>query len=157
MTYDLVWADEWPKPWNERIQPAEFCWPWGAMRWVLPAMDRLGMTFDAQDVPAWPTDDFPVEEWDIEDPVCFSPARKAYEAAALLVTEARFESPGIPSHKFSSNDPWHIWPDEITSALVRYQERLPMMVWDEDWQAEDMAQFAAYLASAVEHGGCIVH
>lgn len=160
MTYDLTWADEREKPWDQRNHAAHFGWAWGAMRWLIPTMQDLGMVFDSgyDWHKVWPsqvgiTDD----DWDEEDPAKWSPARARYEATAKAITERRFEYPGIPLHKFDSNDPWRIWPDEILSALGRYRERAETYAWSEGCQQESFGRWIAFLTSAVEHGGCIAH
>lgn len=160
MTLDLVWANENDKEYSERSCGANFSFAWGAMRWLIPAMTELGMVFDASYDwhAAWPKQDgITDDDWDEEDPARRSPARVQYEASVKQVVERRFEHPGIPLHKFDSNDPWRIWPDEISSALQRYAERHPAHEWAEEWQRETFGRFAAYLLFAVEHGGVIVH
>jgi hypothetical protein len=158
MTYDLTWADETEKSWDQRNHAAHFCWAWGAMRWLMPVMRDLGMVFDVpkERRAVWPNPDVVhVDEWDEEDPAKWSPARTAYEAQAKVAAEARFEYPGIPEHKFSSNDPWRIWPDEIRSAVQQCQGKLSGYIWAEPWQRESFDRFLEFLVTSAEHGGVI--
>lgn len=84
-------------------------------------MAELGMVFhdDVSERPEWPTW---TEAADVDD----SPEAIAYKKAHDEVTRYHglMDTPGIPVHKFSSNDGWHVLPAEAAAALRAYDLHL---------------------------------
>lgn len=73
------------------------------------------------------------------------------EANDKLCREHRGECPGIPIHKFGSNDGWWVTPAEIRAALANAEGyAAPVEVeWWGDW--------IEYLKGAIDHDGFRVH
>jgi hypothetical protein len=79
-----------------------------------------------------------------------SPELLAYRRAYFAWLGARISAPGMPLSKLSTNDLWHVTPDEINEALAN-GERLPAPdspLWSD---------FIAFLRGAVLHGGFFVY
>lgn len=157
MTYDWSLAEK-PEDGTVKLNRG---FSWFFVPRLMRIMRESGMIFDPDpnDVIPWPsgrhlTDD----DWDEEDPQQWSPARREYEAKAKVAAEQRFECPGIPSTKFSNNEPWRIWPDEILSALAKLRENpraADAVLREEDRQY--WPEIIAFLEDAAKHGGLIVH
>jgi hypothetical protein len=144
---------------------------WGMSK-VVGAMMALGAAYDgyADDRPPWPEypdgywdwQEKPEGDWTAEQVEVF----RAYEKASQ---EVRDWSPpgglGIPCHKFSTNDGWHVLPEEAfyAASTIRAAEpetvaealRAAGMVED-DWP-EYWAQWVQWLADSSEYGGFEVH
>lgn len=98
-----------------------------------------------------------VDDWDryYDDPTSYPEYRQAAEGW----TEYRGPSKGIPLEKFSSNDGWHVLPDEIGEALEAYEEycnqggALPFDDKERDAYFEEWIQF---LRHTRDHGGFLV-
>jgi hypothetical protein len=80
------------------------------------------------------------------------PGRAEYERAEYeLLSAHRGECPGIPAHKLSSNDGWHVLAAEITAALRANEKHQPPAdcEWWDDW--------IAWIRDAVDRNGFEVH
>lgn len=103
------------------------------------AMDTLGMMFDDVPHPNWPS----FEEFGITDdihayanhpgeyPDQYATLTEEQKQAAakyqervneILSWHGRTDTPGIPAHKFSSNDGWLVLPAECEAAVRRWQQ-----------------------------------
>lgn len=146
------------------------------------AMAKLGMAFDAGDRPAWPDaedhgtthEDAWAAECPEDDPEGFkalTPERLEKANAFLsaqrdvLGWHGDADIPGIPLHKFSTNDGWIVQPAECEAAV---------QVWEKfaaEWgeaavqgflsrrgiDADYWRRWIEYLRSAARHGGFEVH
>jgi hypothetical protein len=145
-------------------------------------MSRIGMTFDdPSDRPDWPEpEDYGTTYDEIEQvenredypDVMFADEQlrriAAYrDARDRLLSWHGVEVPGIPDHKFSSNDGWIVLPAECEAA-VRIWRQFVSDEGDEeaaviiagvlgDKGMDYWLKWIAYLASAVNHGGFEVH
>lgn len=149
---------------------------WG-MGKALDAMHELGMLNSVGPggwgLP-WPREtdyglpeDFPVWDYDDESvPETLSPElRAALERYKAALDEHRragnMDAPGIPVHKFSSNDGWIVTPIECASALTIYNrvdpddaaKVLAVTGWDADESRQTWDDWIAYLRRAVDAGG----
>jgi hypothetical protein len=152
----------------------------GGMSRYMGLMDRLGMVFEDDPHPPFPEaedygttwddvyaaespEDYPGHEWTDSRLVA---ALKVKEASdAVLSFHGRADTPGIPEHKFSSNDGWIVLPVECEAAVRAWRE----FVADEgDGQALAIVaehvgdtgywlKWIAYLAGAARHDGFEVH
>jgi hypothetical protein len=152
----------------------------GMGSWV-DLMAELGMVFNAGRHPAWPEiESFGITYDDLErvespeyfkdePPLDEEMAEKARryiaERDALLAWHGP-EIPGIPEHKFGSNDGWIVTPPECQAALAIYMAKLEEVGQDvignliENRVGErkgKWAQWLAYLNGAVSHDGFEVH
>lgn len=146
------------------------------------AMHQLGMVFDAGGHPPFPdAEDYGLtweEYYEFQDPSESKPGEVSTltqdkrEAAAKLTAEADRvrawhgpEIPGIPAHKFGSNDGWHVLPAECKAALDIYQRQLEQLGEDgvhallERLEIDRglWGRWVAYLNGAISHGGFKVH
>ena len=145
-------------------------------------MAELGMTFSAPDHPEWPevesygiTDDdvdrvkYPEEYGDAE-PLDEETREKVLRYIAAqddVLSWHGPEVPGIPEHKFSSNDGWVVLPAECAAALDIYRRKLDEIGEDAMHNFLDnrtgsrgrgrWAQWLAYLNGAITHDGFEVH
>lgn len=100
----------------------------------------------------------------------FAAALSAWRTDVRPVSPSSPAPPGLPLHKFSSNDGWLVTPAECTSAADRLDavddRRLAEVIqsMDTTMDAETVAswatlvrKFGAYWRYAAEHGGFEVH
>lgn len=151
---------------------------------VRQAMGEIGMVFDDDPHPPFPeAEDYGTAYeyvWAVEDPEDdpdtfrdmtaedFSKAQ-AYiaEKDRVLAWHGRTDTPGIPIHKFGSNDGWLVLPAECEAAVRIYRDwlreggerRLAKVLagaglgdYPELWQ-----QWIDYLIGAAKHGGFEVY
>lgn len=147
-------------------------------------MARIGMTFtDPSERPEWPKpDDYGTSYEEIEQLECredypgvmFNDEQlrriaKYREDCDKLLSWHGVEIPGIPDHKFSSNDGWIVLPAEAEAAVRIWrqfvadegEEKAAAVVaeylGDGDGRMDYWLKWIAYLASAVKHEGFEVH
>lgn len=144
------------------------------------AMVTLGMVFEDAPRPEWPKP----ESWGVtyeliervESPEYFSDEppldAETEERARRWITERDRvlmwhgkEIPGIPLHKFGSNDGWIVLPAEAEAALRIYmaklkeigQDAMNNLIDNEIGNRGRWAQWLAWLNGAVSHDGFEVH
>ena len=154
---------------------------WG-MGLYCDLMEQVGMVFEDDPHPAWPkagdfgiTDDeasaieYPEDYPDITwtDERLVSALKYKDAQTAVLDFHGKTDTPGIPAHKFSSNDGWHVLPVEAEAAVRIW------LKFVED-NGEDAARnliengsggrgydrwlsWINYLAGAAKHDGFEVH
>ncbi len=137
---------------------------WGMGRYC-EYMTERGMVFEAGQHPAWPEGNndlldrlkYP-EFYPDEPPLTADEMQRAkeYRAAndAVLAWHGP-EVPGIPMHKFSTNDGWLVLPAECEAAW-RIGKDKPAPEGDEEKQ-EYWGKWLDYLHRAASHGGFEVH
>lgn len=144
-------------------------------------MRHTGMTFKDDDVPSYPSQEKfgvtweeleAVDEPDDSDeggsPVLTSVTREkvlAYirERDRVLSFHGRADTPGIPEHKFSSNDGWLVLPAECEAAVRVYLAWLEKTGADaardyveSNFGGRDFARWnkwVAWIGQAAKHGG----
>lgn len=90
-------------------------------------MERLGMGFWAEkyvEQPAFPRHDSYGVTYNDEDEVVGDRAKEYEKDLADHLSWHGPEIPGIPLHKFCSNDGWHVTREECRAALHLYEEAL---------------------------------
>jgi len=151
---------------------------------VCDLMAKVGMAFNDPTFPGFPQ----AEEFGItrdQGWAAMAPAEYPDEYGAMADSErvagAKFaarwaeviawhgaEQPGIPLHKFDSNDGWHVLPAEADAAVRIWQqfvadngeETAANLVTNTLWDGamgDHWARWLAYLAGAVRHEGFEVH
>jgi hypothetical protein len=133
---------------------------WG-MRWCRDEMAARGMLFDAGPYPAWPEGDYDLidrlrfpEYYD--DPLTPEKEREAKtlaDAVDAVLSWHGPEIPGIPAHKFSSNDGWIVTPAECEATVRIAAEHAPVS----EEHAERWRKWIAFMHRASKHGGFEVH
>ena len=156
---------------------------WGMSRYE-NLMTRLGMVFtDPSERPEWPKpeeygttyDDvdalespefYPDKQWN-DDALRAAVAYK--QAQDEILSWHGVEVPGIPEHKFSSNDGWIVLPAECEAAVRIWRQFLAdegeeqtlavvgEYLGEGDGRADYWFKWIGYLAGAVTHGGFEVH
>lgn len=146
---------------------------WG-MSLYAASMAQLGMAFHDDPHPPWPeVDDYGLtneQVWAVEFPeeypdeyASITPAVMEKAHALLAENErvrawhGRADMPGIPLHKFGSNDGWIVLPDECQAAVRAWRahvsangEHVPAL------RAEGLGhwrQWIAFLEGAATHEG----
>jgi hypothetical protein len=146
---------------------------WGMARFC-SLMERMGMAFEDDPHPEWPEakdygttwddvdaakypEDYPGYEWTGER---LRAARACIEAGdKVLSWHGRADTPGIPLHKFSTNDGWHVLPAECEAAVRAWREHAEGNAGAAAVIGKDMdrwLEWTGYLAGAARHGGFIV-
>lgn len=153
----------------------------GGMSELCDIMAEIGMIFaPAEQHPEWPDPGDYGTSWDdvevIEDPEGFATefaamSQSAYSAALsfrstnedVMAWHGDPNKPGIPSHKFGSNDDWHVLPAEAEAAVkiyTRWREthsdaELKKLLTDSKGRdlSEFWGQWISFLAKSVKHGG----
>lgn len=106
-------------------------------RWVDVMLD-IGMAFDDEEPPPWPQIEAYGTNWDHVEAVRYPDAdaepldaeareraeRYQAECDRVLSWHGKTDTPGIPAHKFSSNDGWIVLPAECQAALKIYAAKL---------------------------------
>jgi hypothetical protein len=134
----------------EICEPGELTQAEGYFRANIWSMNRLReamletrMAFE-DDFPTYPENgtDAQYEEW-----------QSSHEPADV---------PGIPLHKFCSNDGWHVLPVECKAALLAWhtwstvnREKVPSNLDDDE--SEYWTRWLGYLRLAIDHGGFKVY
>ena len=150
---------------------------------VCSLMAKVGMAFDDPTFPGrFPqAEEFGTDDdhgWALRDPedypdVTFTDeeavaAARYQEAVNAHLDWHGTEQPGIPLHKFSSNDGWHVLPAEADAAVRIWQqfvagngeETAANLVNNTLWEGamgDHWARWLTYLAGAVRHDGFEVH
>lgn len=145
-------------------------------------MFDLGMVFEDEPYPEFPdVEDYGTTHedfWALGDPgssefAALTPERlekaNAFAAARrdVLGWHGKADTPGIPIHKFGSNDGWIVWPAECEAA-VRIWEKFVTDRGEENARAYVEARvegydydywlrWIEYLRGAARHGGFEVH
>jgi hypothetical protein len=137
----------------------------------LDIMAEAGMVVDSQSPKPWPEletyglsyADYEAEVYDVDynrrPPT--SPAVIAYQDVrdAHLRDRGGAERPGMPIHKFGSNNGWIVTPDEIRAALrvapegATYKDEQTGEVKPLPW----WIRWCEFLRGGVQHGGIEVH
>lgn len=127
---------------------------------TVEAMVTLGMAFWSPS-PGFPKSPEPYEEhirWDdqVEDDVPVTAEGQTYveRLASALSTHGECRTPGIPSHKFTSNDGWHVTREECEQALAVYDKAIGDGATHPDLLRDDVIPF---LRCAAQHDGFEVH
>lgn len=145
-------------------------------------MLRLGMAFADDPHPPFPKPEECGTDWDAVDAVrypesypdiTFTDSRLvaalkfSEEVNRVLAWHGRADTPGIPEHKFSSNDGWIVLPAECEAAVRIWQkfaedeseEKASAVVAESlgEGRMETWAAWIAYLAGAARHDGFEVH
>lgn len=95
----------------------------------LNALVELNMGFWSP-APIWPTPPEPQDEhlsFDVDDEyVALTDEGREYlrRVESTKSTHGECRTPGIPTHKFSTNDGWHVTRDECAQALESYRRAL---------------------------------
>lgn len=144
MGYDMYIRDRQPNASDDDCYFRLNVWGMGAAREL---MDDAGML-------CWPPHDS--SEWDqlppYDDGDPDGEGGPEYCAAAdKLLAAHNGECPGIPGHKFCSNDGWIVTPPEIRAALAAERKNPPAD--PPEWWSE----WIDYLRRAEQRGGFEVH
>ena len=146
---------------------------WGMGRYR-DLMEKFGMVFEDDPCPPFPeAEDYGVY-WDdvyaLKYPEAYpdhkwtddrrTAAKKALEdTEAVLRFHGRTDTPGIPLHKFSSNDGWHVLPAECEAAVRAWQAAAATdhgaleAVTESSGDADYWLKWIGYLSAAARHGG----
>lgn len=99
---------------------------------------------------SWP-DYSDCAHWDAEGEPVSGEARGYQERIQrLLATHGECRTPGIPSHKFTSNDGWHVTREECEQALEIYEKALANGRAHPEFFRDDVIPF---LRCAAKHDG----
>lgn len=153
-----------------------------AMRPYANLMSRLGMAFEDEPEPQFPKPEEFGTTWDDLNAVQYpqDPPNAGWTDSRLvavlkfqeavdgaLAFHGKADIPGIPLHKFESNDGWIVLPVECEAAVRIWQkfaadegeEKALAIVTEElgERQVETWAEWVAYLAGAARHDGFEVH
>jgi hypothetical protein len=145
-------------------------------------MEQLDMAFEDDPHPPFPDavdygidwddlyaledpEDYPDHEWTDERRAAAAKVQQSCQA--VLDFHGRADTPGIPLHKFGTNDGWHVLPVEAEAAVRIWRkftedesEEKALVVVREHLGADGAdywLKWIAYLAGAVRHGGFEVH
>lgn len=145
-------------------------------------METLGMAFEDDPHPPFPKTEDCDTNWDDVEAVGYPEDHSGYEwtderlRAALKYREAvnavlafhgKADTPGIPLHKFGTNDGWIVLPVECEAAVRTWRDFVAKESEDSavnfvrntigQDRADYWLQWIAYLAGAARHGGFEVH
>lgn len=124
---DVDWSNEASiadyEDWSSRNYFRRNIWGIGHLR---DALIEMGMGFDPSpfgvDHPAWPTpQEYGVTDWNDEGEPVGGRAAEFKAAQEKVLAWHGPEIPGIPVHKFCSNDGWHVTKVECQSAIDLYE------------------------------------
>ena len=143
-------------------------------------MERLGMAFEDEPHPpflkvedygvewddvyaAESPEDYPEHEWTDERLRGALAVREATQA--VLDFHGKADTPGIPLHKFGSNDGWHVLPVEAEAAVLTWrkfvadegEEKALAFVAEHVNGTGYWLKWIEYLAGAARHDGFEVH
>lgn len=128
---------------------------------TVEAMVSVGMAFWSPS-PGWPKVPQPYEDhvrWDdkVEDEVPVTAEGQAYleRVESARSTHGETRTPGIPSHKFTSNDGWHVTREECEQALAAYDQAVT--AGGADHPKYLMDDVLPFLRCAAQHDGFEVH
>lgn len=139
-------------------------------------MEQIGMAFEDDPCPPFPSAEDRGIDWDdvyaVESPedypdVTFTDERLRVickfreDVQAVLSFHGKADTPGIPLHKFGSNDGWHVLPAESMAAVRIWQqfcedrgrEGALALVADRDGDASYWLRWVEFLTGSVSHGG----
>lgn len=136
MGYDMHFHDQ-----DDYAEPGYFRLNAWGMRWCLGEMAARHMIFDAGRPPEFPD----VADW---EPMTDADRRALDEVLSWHGPEV----PGIPAHKFGTNDGWIVTPAECEAALQLAEKWPPPAENPEVWK-----RWLDYLSRAREHQGFEVH
>lgn len=122
-----------------------------SMHPTVEAMVSLGMAFWSPS-PEFPRD-YPSGEghWNDESQPLTDEARAYKEKETrLLATHGETRTPGIPAHKFTSNDGWIVTREECEQALAAYDMAITLGAKHPDFFRDDVIPF---LRCAASHDG----
>lgn len=152
---------------------------WGMSRYR-ELMYELGMAYEDGEHPEWPkyeaygvtqeqVEVIEYPEW-AEDVTLTDEQREAAEKylaeqERVLSWHGQADTPGIPLHKFGSNDGWIVLPVECQAALGIYmakleevgQDAMANLIDNKAGNRGHWAQWLAYLNGAITHDGFEVH
>lgn len=120
------------------------------------ALVNAGMAYSARgfrpdDWPDMPGSWSDGVHWDAENDAPISDEAREFQAASSRrLRDTYDERPGIPVHKFSSNDGWWVTKAECASALKLWEAAGEPFLGYEDAESDDVIHF---LRTAAEHGG----
>jgi hypothetical protein len=144
-------------------------------------MAEFGMAFNDAPHPVWPkTEDYGITDedyWAVEEPEDYQDRLKTmtpetfakvaeYQTAMtqVLTWHGVADTPGIPLHKFSTNDGWIVLPAECEAAVKAWQaycnkhgEATALKRVGEPERQDYWKQWIAYLSAAAKHDGFEVH
>lgn len=130
--------------------------------WIRAFCDTLvayGMGFYSP-TPPWPKSPSPFEnhvryDEDTDEEIGLTQDGRHYleRCAHIIWTHGETTTPGIPLHKFSSNDGWHVTRIECAQALEAYEKALPRLGHPEEFRDD----FIPFLHVAVKRDGFTVH
>ncbi len=144
-------------------------------------MGDLGMAFEDMPQPAWPeAEDFGLtdeQRWAFEDPeeypaITLTDEHRAAaeklraEEIRVLSFHGMADTPGIPFHKFSTNDGWIVLPAECKAAVAiwaRYcdeqggEDKAIASIEGRVYRTAYWLEWIAFLAGAAKHDGFEVH
>jgi hypothetical protein len=153
----------------------------GMGRWR-DLMERLGMAFEDDPHPPFPKIEDHGTDWDDVEAVGYPEDHAGYEwtderlraalgyreaVNAVLAFHGKADTPGIPLHKFGSNDGWIVLPVECEAAVRTWRD---FVAAEGDEAAVNLVgnvlgegrmdywlKWIAYLAGAARHDGFEVH
>ncbi len=143
MGYDMYVenrTNDEPGSWGDNnTNPDYFRLNIGGMQMCVALMREYGMSVDDYDTPSFPKQEMSEEE---------------YEKASDKVRRYRIAKPGIPEGKvFTTNDEWHVLPEEIRQALDAYAASKADKTQAPQWFGE----WLKFLEHAEKQGGFRVH
>ena len=133
MGYDMHFHDQ-----DNFDEPGYFCLNVSGMAWCYGEMTARKMIFDAGQHP-------PLPGWTGDE--------ESYrKLSAPVLAWHGPEIPGIPEHKFGTNDGWLVTPAECEAAVRIGRQRSPPAQHADIW-----ADWLDYMDRARTHGGFEVH
>lgn len=145
-------------------------------------METLGMAFEDDPHPPFPKVEDHGTNWDDVEAVDYPEDHAGYEwtderlraalkyreaVNAVLVFHGKADTPGIPLHKFGSNDGWIVLPVECEAAVRIWRDFVAREGEESavnfvsnalgEGRADYWAEWVKYLAGAVRHDGFEVH
>jgi hypothetical protein len=134
---------------------------WG-MSTMRDDMERLGMLAYQYPMPRFPDpEDYGLTyeqlyEIDDEDRATHPDerVRKYHAASEGLLSFSPPDEPGLPVHKFGSNDGWHVTAKDCASALGKFREADPKLVEKvrENWRQDDGSSYFDEWIAFLERG-----
>lgn len=146
-------------------------WGMGAFQ---AAMNALDMMYGSRDTTPWPEhseriqqlvealgNDLSIEATPEEIQEARAAIKQKQDHLSAHPTYPGYGNEAIPSHKFSSNDGWHVTPAEIHAALAAYYkypaEGVDAVLEETKIDREIWDRWIKYLTGATEYGGFEVY
>ena len=152
---------------------------WGMSRYA-PLMEGIGMIFEDDPCPPFPEPADYGTTWDDAEALKYRedyPDRVFTDSEMVVILKFRAEvdrvldfhgradTPGIPAHKFSTNDGWHVLPAECRAAVRIWQDWVRergetealAVVAEHVGDTSYWLKWIAYIAGAATHDGFEVH